>query len=117
MSKLPEFGVDDVQVDDVHVLVPHGEIDALTAPTLGRRLLQLVAEGIRRVVVDLSQTTFIDSTGLGVLVNGLRQVGRGGGELVVVCPTERILRPFKATGLHRHLSIAKSREEALLAFS
>ena len=117
MSKLPEFDVDDVQVDDVHVLVPHGEIDPLTAPTLGRRLFELVAAGIRRVVVDLSHTTFIDSSGLGVLVNGLRQVARRGGELVIVCPTERILRPFKATGLHRHLPIARSREEALLALS
>ncbi len=98
------------------MLVPHGEIDALTAPALGRRILSLVEEGRKRLVVDLSEVPFMDSTGLGVLVNGLRQLGRRNGKLVVVCPTERIKRPFEITGLHHHLPIVKSREEALLAF-
>ena len=116
MRKLPVFELDDVRVDDVHVLVPHGEIDALTAPTLGRRMLELIDQGMSRLVVDLSETTFMDSTGLGVLVNGLRQTGRKQGKLVVVCPTERIMRPFEITGLHNHLPIVKTRDEALLAF-
>jgi anti-sigma B factor antagonist len=67
-------------------------------------------------VVDLSETTFMDSTGLGVLVNGVRQTGRRDGKLVVVCPTERIMRPFEITGLHNHLPIVKTRDEALAAF-
>lgn len=116
MRKLPVFELDDVRVDEVHVLVPHGEIDVLTAPTLGRRMLELVEEGFNRLVVDLSETTFMDSTGLGVLVNGLRQVGRRDGKLVIVCPTERIMRPFEITGLHNHLPIVQSRDEALLSF-
>ena len=115
MRKLPVFELDDVRVDDVHVLVPHGEIDALTAPTLGRRMLELIEAGTNRLVVDLSETTFMDSTGLGVLVNGLRQTGRRQGTLVIVCPTERVMRPFEITGLHNHLPIVKSREEALTA--
>ena len=69
-----------------------------------------------RLVVDLSETTFMDSTGLGVLVNGLRQTGRKHGKLVVGRPTERIMRPFEITGLHNHLPIVKTRAEALLAF-
>ena len=117
MRKLPVFELDDERVNDVHVLVPHGEIDALTAPTLGRRMLELIEEGMSRLVVDLSETTFMDSTGLGVLVNGLRQTGRRHGKLVVVCPTERIMRPFEITGLHNHLPIVKSRDEALSAFA
>lgn len=115
MRKVPWFEVGDARVDGVHVLVPHGEIDPLTAPTLGRRMLELVEAGISRLVVDLSETTFMDSTGLAVLVNGLRQLGRRNGKLVIVCPTERIMRPFQITGPHNHLSIVKSREQALLA--
>ena len=110
------FALDDVALDGVQVLVPHGEIDALTAPTLGRRMLELIDDGTSRLVVDLSETTFMDSTGLGVLVNGLRQAGRRDGKLVVVCPTERIMRPFEITGLHNHLPIVKTRDEAYLAF-
>jgi anti-sigma B factor antagonist len=116
MRKLPVFELEDQQVDGVHVLLPSGEIDALTAPTLGRRMLELIDEGMNRLVVDLSETTFMDSTGLGVLVNGLRQTGRRDGKLVIVCPTERIMRPFEITGLHNHLRIVKTRAEAFSEF-
>jgi anti-sigma B factor antagonist len=109
-----DFGLRDEPVDDrTHVVEPRGEIDALTAPRLGRRLLGLVAEGKTLLVVDLSLVTFMDSTGIGVLLNALRRVtGRDGG-LVLVCPTERVLRPFQVTGLASHLSIFRSRSEAL----
>jgi anti-sigma B factor antagonist len=109
-----DFGLRDEPVDDRTQLVePRGEIDALTAPRLGRRLLGLVAEGKTRLVVDLSLVTFMDSTGIGVLLNALRRVtGRDGG-LVLVCPTERVLRPFEVTGLAGHLHIFRSRSEAL----
>ena len=116
MATRSQFALDDVALDGVQILVPHGEIDALTAPRLGRRILGLLEEGKTRQVVDLSDTTFMDSTGLGVLVNGLRQILRRGGKLVVVCPTERVMRAFEVTGLDNHLPIVKSREEALLAF-
>ena len=117
MRKVPWFDLGDARLGGVHVLVPQGEIDALTAPTLGRRMLELLEEGISRLIVDLSETTFMDSTGLAVLVNGLRQLGRCNGKLVIVCPTERIMRPFRITGLHNYLSIVESREQAVAALA
>jgi anti-sigma B factor antagonist len=109
-----EFGLRDEPVDEyTQVVEPHGEIDVLTAPRLGRRLLGLVDEGKTRLVVDLSRVTFMDSTGIGVLLNALKRArGRDGG-LVLVCPSERVLRPFQVTGLVAHLRIARSRAEAL----
>jgi anti-sigma B factor antagonist len=65
------------------------------------------------VVVDLSNVTFMDSTGIGVLLNALRRLRSRKGGLVLVCPTERILRPFQITGLVDHLRIFSSREQAL----
>jgi anti-sigma B factor antagonist len=109
-----EFGLCDESVDDTtHVLLPKGEIDALTAPALGRRLLDLAEEGKTSVVVDLSGVTFMDSTGLGVLLNALRALGRRRGKLVLVCPNERVLRPFQITGLVNKVPIFSSREAAL----
>ena len=109
-----DFGLKDEPVDDhTQVVEPHGEIDVLTAPQLGRRLLGLVDEGKTRLVVDLSRVTFMDSTGIGVLLNALRRATGRDGSLVLVCPTERILRPFQVTGLVAHLRIARSRSEAL----
>ena len=109
-----DFGLADESVDErTHVVSPSGEIDALTAPQLGRRLLGLAEAGKTHVVVDLSLVTFLDSTGIGVLLNALRSLGRRKGRLVVVCPTKRVLRPFEVTGLVDRLSITGSREEAL----
>jgi anti-sigma B factor antagonist len=109
-----DFGLRDEPVDDhTQVVQPHGEIDMHTAPKLGRRLLGLLDEGKIRLVVDLSRVTFMDSTGIGVILNALRRAtGRDGG-LVLVCPTERVLRPFEVTGLAGHIRIARSRAEAL----
>jgi anti-sigma B factor antagonist len=114
MSGLTEFGLLDEAVDDLtHVVSPQGEIDAMTAPQLGRRLLGLADEGKTGVVVDLSRVTFMDSTGIGVLLNALRALGSRKGRLVLVCPHERVLRPFQITGLTGRLPIFASREEAL----
>jgi anti-sigma B factor antagonist len=114
MTRPVGLGLADEPVDDTtHVLSPEGEIDALTAPQLGRRLLGLAEEGKTAVVVDLSSVTFIDSTGLGVLLNALRALGRRRGKLVLVCPNERVLRPFQVTGLEDRLPIFPTREAAI----
>jgi anti-sigma B factor antagonist len=66
------------------------------------------------VVVDLAEVTFMDSTGIGVLLNALRHFKVRHIQMVLVCPTERVLRPFQVTGLVGHLTIVDSREKALV---
>jgi anti-sigma B factor antagonist len=111
---LIQFGIADEAVDErTQVVSPSGEIDALTAPQLGRRLLGLIDEGKTKVVVDMSLVTFMDSTGIGVLLNALKALARHKGELLLVCPHERVLRPFEITGLTSRLAIFPSREAAL----
>ena len=106
MGGVIDFGLVDEPVDEItHVVAPYGEIDALTAPRLGRRLLDLVEDGKRLLVVDLSEVTFMDSTGISVLLNALRHLKTRSGNLVLVCPTQRILRPFQITGLVGRLGI------------
>jgi anti-sigma B factor antagonist len=109
-----DFGLVDEAVDDTtHVVSLRGEIDAMTAPKLGSRLFGLADEGKRGVVVDLSEVTFMDSTGIGVLLNALRHFTTRNQKMVLVCPTARVLRPFEVTGLVGHLTIFESREKAL----
>jgi anti-sigma B factor antagonist len=109
-----DFGLVDESVDDAtHVVSLRGEIDALTAPRLGSRLFGLADEGKRGVVVDLSDVTFMDSTGIGVLLNAMTHFSGRHGELVLVCPSQMILRPFELAGVAKHLNIVDSREEAL----
>ncbi len=114
MGGVIDFGLLDEPVDDTtHVVAPYGEIDALTAPRLGRRLLDLAEEGKRKLVVDLSEVTFMDSTGISVILNSVRHLATRHGSLVLVCPTQRILRPFEITGLASRLHIVPTRAEAL----
>jgi anti-sigma B factor antagonist len=111
-----DFAVLDEAVDDRrHVVSPEGEIDVVSAPQLGRCLLGLAEEGKTGVVVDLSKVTFMDSTGLGVLLNGLRALGRRRGTLVLVSPNERVMRAFQITGFTNLMPIFHSREAALSA--
>jgi anti-sigma B factor antagonist len=113
-----DFGLVDEAVDDTtRVVSLRGEVDASTAPRLGSRLFGLADEGVRGVVVDLSEVTFMDSTGLGVLLNALRHFTSRHMEMVLVCPTERVIRPFQITGLTQLLRIFDSREKALGVFA
>ncbi len=100
-------------VADRTVLQVTGEIDVYTAPKLRQRLVELVDEGVRRLVVDLRRVEFLDSTGLGVLVGGLKRVRPLGGTFVLVCAHERILKIFRITGLDRIFTIVDTVEEAV----
>jgi anti-sigma B factor antagonist len=117
MGGLIDFGLTDESVGaHEHVVALSGEVDAHSAPRLGSRLFGLAEEGKTRVVVDLSEVTFMDSTGIGVLLNALRHFSLRHARMVLVCPTERMLRPFQVTGLVGRLTIFDSRERALAAF-
>ena len=118
MPRGRDFGLLDEPVSDsIQIVSPTGEVDAVTAPALGRRLLSLFEEGKTGLVVDLSRVTFLDSTGIGVLVDALRRLKTRQGRLVLVCPSERLLRPFEITGLTNYLGIVGTREEALGALT
>jgi anti-sigma B factor antagonist len=108
------FALAQEPVDDrTQVVALRGEIDAVAAPRLGSLLYELADEGKSGVVVDLSGVTFMDSTGIGVLLNALRHFSIRHGRMVLVCPTERLLRPFQISGLVDRLKIFESREMAL----
>ncbi len=83
----------------VTVVGVQGEVDVSTAPRLRQQLVETSSSGQDRVVVDLTQVDFLDSTGLGVLVSGLKRFRTLGGDLYLVCVSSRILKVFEITGL------------------
>lgn len=89
-----------------------GEIDVAAAPRLREALIASAAEGHRRVVVDLSATDFLDSTGLGALVTGLKRIRAQGGEMRVVCTAPRVCKVFEITSLDRVLRLYETVEAA-----
>ena len=90
-----------------------GEVDVYTAPKLREKLVELVGDGHHRLIVDMTKVEFLDSTGLGVLVGGLKRVRSHEGSLALVCDQERILKIFRITGLTKVFPIYDSLDEAL----
>ena len=108
-----ELTVDSRQEGARTVVIVHGEIDVYTAPSLRERLNELVAAGHYDLVVDMEGVDFLDSTGLGVLVGGLKRARSHDGALRLVCAQEKILKVFRITGLTKVFPIHATLEEAL----
>lgn len=97
------------------VVAVAGDLDLAAAPQLRTHLVELVDAGAREVVVDLTETTFLDSTSLGALVGGVKRLRSVGGELSLVCTDRSLVRIFEITGLDRVFSLHRTLEEALAA--
>ena len=100
-----DLGLEDAERNGATVLTVRGEVDIYTAPRLRERLIELVSQGRHQIVVDLEQVEFLDSTGLGVLVGGLKRVRSHDGDLSLVCTQSRILKVFEITGLDKVFTI------------
>jgi anti-sigma B factor antagonist len=90
--KLGHYDKDGIEVVDVE-----GEIDIYTAPRLRELLIDLVSKNDYQLVVNLEKVGFLDSTGLGVLVAGLKRVRAHDGSLDLVYTREQILKIFRIT--------------------
>ena len=108
-----ELGLDVRKVGDHSVVDVKGEIDVYTAPKLREKLIELVSEGSHHVVVNLEGVDFLDSTGLGVLVGGLKRLRSHDGDLTLVCTQPRILKVFEITGLTKVFAIHESVDDAV----
>lgn len=100
-----EFRVSVSGASDAAVVAVSGELDVASAPALRQELYRVIDQQPSKVVVDLAEMEFIDSTGLGVLVGALKRVKEQGGtlELRALSPSAR--RVFDITGLSKAFTI------------
>lgn len=106
--------VESRDVGDQTVVEVAGEIDVATADTLRERLGTLIDRQHVDLVVDLRGVTFMDSTGLGLLVGTLKRVRTAGGRLQLVIDSERLLMVFRITALEQVFTIRPSLDDALV---
>jgi anti-sigma B factor antagonist len=107
------FGIEDRQVDDdTHVVTVTGEIDLFTAPEFKQRVSAPIDDGRTHLIVDLTGTTFIDSSSLGVLIGAHRRLRRLNGRLVIVVNGDPIIKTFRITGLDGVFTIVSTLDEA-----
>jgi anti-sigma B factor antagonist len=102
---------------DAYLIALAGEVDLYTAPEFKQQLLDVIAKGGKDVVVDFSDTTFIDSTTLGVLVGGVKRLRTNDGQLSLVCSDRNITKIFEITGLDRVFTIYPTRDDAVAKLS
>ncbi|MFP5253245.1 MAG: STAS domain-containing protein [Actinomycetes bacterium] len=89
-----------------------GEIDLATVGSLRSAVIDAVAAGARRVHLMLDGVTYIDSAGLGTLIGAHKRLTALGGELVIRCEVDRVLRLFRMTGVDQVLTIHAQDEAA-----
>ena len=102
--------------DQYKVLRPEGDLDVYTVGSLRDALGTIVEETSPRVVVDLDSVPFMDSSGLGALMGGVRRLREAGGDLAIACTREQHLKLFTITGFGEGVSIAPTVEEASKGF-
>lgn len=100
-----DFAVSVIAAEDATVVEVRGDLDCYTAPKL-RAVLVDLADGPRKVILDVGSTDFIDSTGLGVLVGGLKRFRQQGGDMVVRSPNAMTARLFEVTGVIKLIEVA-----------
>jgi anti-sigma B factor antagonist len=110
----PFFSLEDEDVDaTTHIVNVAGEVDLYSAPELKAHVIDAIERGKTRIVVDLTDTTFIDSTTLGVLVGARKRLREQDGTLAIVCPDPDKVGLFEMTGLDRVFAIHSDRSAAL----
>jgi anti-sigma B factor antagonist len=94
------------------ILTLDGEFDLSSAPEVRTALDGAVDGGIRRILVDMLSCTFVDSTGLGVLLHTAKRI-EGDGGMVIACTDEQIRRLLGLTMIDRSIPVYATREDAL----
>jgi anti-sigma B factor antagonist len=110
-----ELSLDTRQHNGRTIIEVGGEIDVYTAPKLRDRISELVADGNYHLVIDMENVDFLDSTGLGVLVGGLKKLRAHDGSMQLICTQERLLKIFRITQLAKVFAIYESQADALAA--
>lgn len=107
-----EFEIKTERSGALCVVTIAGEVDVYTAPQLKTSLIEQIEDGCTDLLVDLRGVSFIDSSGLGVLIGVLRRTKEGSGTIRLVCSRGNVMKVFRITGLDKVFPIFESLEEA-----
>jgi len=92
-----------------------GDVDILTSREFGKAVLDLIAEGHHRLVIDLRKVDFLDSSGLMVLIQALKRTRQAGGDVALVDSIQPLRPVIRVTGLNKTFAIYPTPEEAVRA--
>lgn len=99
-------------VENTPVLDLSGEVDSYNSPKLREKMVALIDQGAPYLVINMGGVDYIDSTGLGTLVGGLKRATEKGGAIRIICPNEQIYKVFSITGLVKVFPIFDTEQAA-----
>jgi anti-sigma B factor antagonist len=111
-----KIDIDISEADGYRVLRPSGDLDVYTVGSLRDAIAEILEASTPHIVVDLDGVPFMDSSGLGALMGGVRRLREAGGDLAIACTREQHLKLFSITGFGEGVSIAPTVEEAAKGF-
>lgn len=115
MSEFKGLNINLEQLDGAAVLKPHGDIDMASSPLLRSRLQEAESSSAKRLVVDLSGVSYMDSSGVATLVEAMQVARRGGQQLILFGMQDRVRSIFEIAKLDSVFTIVESLPEALEA--
>jgi anti-sigma B factor antagonist len=101
----PDLVLTTEMAGDRAVIAIKGELDAYTAPGVDEQIAKLMSERTNDVVLDLSETAFLDSSGLRAILTAHRKLTTGQGSLTLRAPSEPVTRLLEITGLSDHFDV------------
>lgn len=104
------------KVDGIAVIELDGEVDAFTCARFRDTLVTVIDEGSPNLIVNMSDVEYIDSSGLGTLVGGLKRASEHQGKIGLICNSDQIRKVFEITGLERVFPIFSSEADAVEQF-
>lgn len=108
-----EFWIKTQSIDDNFLLMEVvGEMDIYTSPSLRSEIFQRIRSGNHKILLDLSELEYLDSTGLGALTECLRRLQDCGGDLRLLSPTSAFLRLLNLTELSDSFIVYQNIQEA-----
>ncbi len=109
-----DLDINTIRERETCVITVDGEVDVYTSPSLKQALVSASDDGCATIIVDMDRVSFIDSSGLGVLVGALRRMREASGELRLVMSRDNLVKIFRITGLDRvfpmYSTVAEARE-------
>ena len=110
---MADLKIETRMVDGKPVLDLTGEVDSYNSPRLRETMVSLIDQGNPELIVNMTGVDYIDSTGLGTLVGGLKRASEKNGAIRIICPNEQIYKVFNITGLVKVFPIFQNEQEAL----
>lgn len=108
----------DLQIDimyegDIWIFRPLGNIDTETSDDLEVNLIEGITQGMRWIIIDLSDVPFISSSGLGVLIKGGKKIKEKNGEIILSSPRDTVFQIFKLSGFTKIFRITPDQKTAM----